>query len=117
MNEFAGVFFHMNARYANAFFLAFHFDIHVAVFGNRQIILGSLEVFRQIRIIIVFAVEFAEFVDGAVERQTSFDGKFHNALVYDRQNARQSQADWADMRILVSTEGSSAAAENFRIGF
>ena len=115
MDELARILFHVDAQDADALRAALRFNIDVAVLGNRQIVLRSLEVLRQIGIVVVLSVEFAVLVNRAVERKTRFDGKLDNALVEHGQDAGQPQANGADMRILLGAELRGAAAENLRV--
>ena len=117
MNELAGVFFHVNAGQVDAALFAVDFDIHVAALADGQVKLGRLEVFRQIRIIVVFAVKFAVRQNVAVQCQPCFDGKVEHFLIEDRQHAGQAQADRADVGIRFGAEFSAAAAENLCLRF
>ncbi|MPM67394.1 hypothetical protein SDC9_114316 [bioreactor metagenome] len=60
MNQFAGIFFHMYSGNTDSLLLTVYLNIKIAVNSNRQIVLRCLEVLGQIRVIIVFAVKFAE---------------------------------------------------------
>ena len=117
MNELARVLLHVDTRDADALLAVFRIDIHVAMLSDRQIVLGGLEVFRQIRIVVVLAVKLAEFIDGAVQGETRLDGKLHHPFIDDRQYAGKAQAYRTYMGILLRTEGSGTAAENFRLCF
>ena len=59
MSQFTGVFFHVDARDANAIYAAVDLDIDKPVLGKRQLILGNLISLRQVGIKIVFACKTA----------------------------------------------------------
>ena len=113
MDEFSGIFFHMGACDAQALHFAVDFDIEVAVFTDRQVELRGLEILRKIGVIIVFAVEFAEAGDLAVQSKTGADSVFEDFLIQDRQHARQAETDRAYIGIRICAEGCLAAAEDF----
>ena len=115
MHELAGIFFHVDTGQADAFLLTFHVNIHPAMFSNRQVVLGRLPVFRQIRIVIVLAVELAVLVDFAVRSKTSLDAELHHPLVYRGQYTGHAQTNRAYMGVLVSTKFRGTTAEN--LGF
>ena len=117
MNQLTGILLHVNTGDADTLRPVGGIDIHIAMLTDGQVKLRGLEVLRQIRIVVVLAVKFAEMVDFAIHSETGLDGKLNDPTVYYRQNAGQSEADRADMGILFGTEAGSAAAENFRIGF
>ena len=114
VDELAGVFFHVDARQADALLLAVDIDVDPAVLSDRQIVLRRLPVLRQVRIVVVLAVELAVLVDRAVRREAGLDAELDDALVDRRQDARQAEADRADVRVLLRAEARGAAAENLR---
>ena len=113
MDELAGIFFHMGACDAQTLHFAVDFDIEVAVFTDRQVKLRGLEVLREVRVVIVLAVEFAEAGDLAVQCETGADSVFEDFLIQDWQHARQAEADRAYIGIRICAEGCLAAAEYF----
>ena len=115
MHELAGIFFHMDTGKADAFLFAFHVNIHPAMFSNRQVVLGRLPVFRQVRIVIVLAIELAVLVDFAVRGKASLDTELHHTLIYRGQYTGHTQANRAHMGVLVSTKFRGTTAEN--LGF
>ena len=117
VNQLTSIFLHVDTGQTDTFLLAIHIDVYPAMLDDWQVILGRLPVLRQVRIVVVLAVELAVFVDGAIRRETCLDGKLDDALVDGRQYARQAQADRADMRVLLSAESRGTAAEDFRFGF
>ena len=116
MNQFASIFFHVDPGDADSFGFTAYFDVQIAVFADRQIILRGLEIFRQVRVIVVLAVKFAVMRNFAVQCQSGADRKFQHFFVQYRQHAWQTEADRADMRILVAAELGGAAAEYFGRG-
>ncbi len=64
-------------------------DVDVAAFANRQVELGRLEVLRQIGIVVVLAVEFAERQDVAMQGQAGFDGIMQYFFIEYGQDAGQ----------------------------
>ena len=117
MDQFAGVFLHMDTGDTDAFGLAVDFDIEVAVLADRQVVLRSLEVFRQVRIIVVFAVEFAVRGNRAVQGDAGSDREFQHFFVQHRQHAGQAETHRANVRVLLAAELSGAAAKNLGSGF
>lgn len=83
------------------------------MFTDRQVELRGLEVLRQIGVVIVFAVEFAEAGDLAVQCEAGADSVFEDFLIQDRQHARQAETDRAYIGIRICAEGCLAAAEDF----
>ena len=114
MDELAGVFLHVDARQADALLLTVDVDVDPAVLSDRQVVLGRLPVLRQVRVIVVLAVELAVLVDRTVRREAGLDAELDDALVDRRQNTRQAEADRADMRVLLCAEARSTAAEDLR---
>lgn len=114
VDELAGVFLHVDARQADALLLTVDVDVDPAVLSDRQVVLGRLPVLRQVRIVVVLAVELAVLVDRTVRREAGLDAELDDALVDRRQNARQAEADRADMRVLLCAEARSTAAEDLR---
>ena len=112
MNELAGILLHVDTRQADAFLLTVNIDIDPAMLSNRQVVLRRLPVLRQIRIVVVLAVELAVLVDRAVRGEAGLDAELDDALVDGWQHARQAQADRADMRVLLGAEARGTAAEN-----
>ena len=117
MHEFAGVFFHVNAGETDFFVFAINGDFHIAVFSNRQIVLGNLIGLGKIRVEIILAVEFAEFGNGAVGGQTGFNRVFEHFFIKHRKRPRQAQANRAHVSVWCAAEGRGAVAENLCIGF
>ena len=116
MQRFAGVFFEMKARDADALFLAVVIDLDPAVGGEREFVLRDLVALGQIGIEIIFAGEARMFVNGAVQGERGAHGHFHGALVQNRQRAGQAEADGTDIGIGRIAEMRGAAAEDFGVG-
>lgn len=114
VNKLAGVLLHVDARQADALLLAIDIDVDPAVLSDWQVVLGRLPVLRQVRIVVVLAVELAVLVDCAVRREAGLDAELDDTLVDRRQDARQAEADRADMRVLLRAEARGAAAEDLR---
>ena len=67
--------------------------------ADRFIKLGNLIVLGQVRIEVVFTVEFVIFLNIAVQRQTCFDSEINNLLVQHRQCTGHTQANRAYMGV------------------
>ena len=117
MVQLACVFFHVDAGDADAFFLAFHFDVDMAAEADRFIELRDLVVFGQIGVKIVFTVEFVEFLDLAAQRQAGADSELDHLFVEHGQCAGHTQADRANMGVRLAAEFGRAGAERFRVSF
>ena len=89
MDELACVFFHVDTGQMDAALFAVDVDVDVTAFADRQVELGRLEVLRQIRIVVVLAVEFAERQDVAMQGQAGFDGIMQNFFIEYGQDAGQ----------------------------
>ena len=66
VHQLAGIFFHMDTGNTDAFFLTVHPDVDMSSQTDRLIPLGDLVVLCQIRVEIILAVHFIEFLDIAV---------------------------------------------------
>lgn len=69
--------------------------------------------FGEIGVEVVFAVEFGERSDGAVQIEGGFDGGFDSGGIGDRESAGQAEADGTDVGIGGIAETISAATEHF----
>ena len=69
MDQLAGVLLHVDAGQADAPVLALHIDVHVAVDGDGQLVLGYLIPFWQIGIKIILAGKAALSRNGAIRGQ------------------------------------------------
>ena len=78
-----------------------------------QIVLGDLVIFGHVRIEVVFAVEFAEFGNGASGEQTGFDRGVDRLFIGDGQDAGIAHADGADVGVGFGTEFIGTGAEHF----
>ena len=109
----------MDTGQMNAARLAAYLDIDIAVEADGQIILGCLEIFRQIGIVIILTVKFTERQNIAMKCKAGFYRVVKNFLIKYGHASRQAQADRADVCIGLGTEFSGAAAENlcFRFQF
>ncbi|SLC92802.1 Uncharacterised protein [Mycobacteroides abscessus subsp. massiliense] len=113
VGQLAGVLFHVRTLDMHPPRGAvFQRNIEVAVERDRLVVLGDLIVLRLIRVEIVLAGEPAPGSDLAVQRQTDPDGRFDGLFVDDRQRARQTQADGANLGIGFRTEGGRATTEH-----
>lgn len=113
VNQLAGVFFEVRARDAN--FLALNSE--VPLLANRFVVLRDLIAFRQVRIEIVFAIEFGSFRNLAVQRESRANRQLQGALIQDRQNTRHSEANRTDLIVWSLTEFSRARAKNLGLCF
>jgi hypothetical protein len=66
MQKFARVFFKMNAVYANPLGFAIYFNIKIAAFADRRLILGYLIIFWEIGVKILFAGKNRAPVNAAI---------------------------------------------------
>lgn len=113
MDELTSIFFYMNSRNANALGFTIYVDINMTAQGDRLIELGNLVGFGKIWIVIVFPVKLAVVLDITIDSQGKPQGKFNHLLVHDRQGARHTKADRADMGVRFAAKGSGAGAESF----
>ena len=99
MRQLARIFLQMKAGDADPLRLAVHFDIDPAVLADRLVELRNLIGFRRIGVEIVFAVEFADIRDLAVERHRRFHRVFNRLTVQHRQHAGMAETDRTCMGI------------------
>ena len=116
MDQFARVFFHVNAGDADAPGRTVDLDVKEAVLRQGKFVLGDLVTLRQVGIKVVFPGEDRLGIDPAVGGQGHFQGELHRFLVQDRQTPGHPQADLADMGIGRGPEGGGAAAEDLAGG-
>ena len=112
MNQFSGIFFHMRTGNADTAYFPIHFHVEIAMFTDWQVKLGSLEILRKVRIVIILSVKFAETGDFAVQCQSGTHSKFKYFLIQHRQYAWKSQTYRADIGIRVCTKRGFAVTEN-----
>ena len=91
-------------------------QLYIAVLAQRFIKLRDLISLGQVGIHIVFAVHLGNGVDGAVGDQPRHDRIAHRLPVELGQRAGQADADRAAVRVRLTAEAGSAAAENFGVG-
>ena len=115
--QLACILFHVDTGNADAFMLAVNNNVDMTAKADRFIKLGNLIVLGQVRIEVVFTVEFVVFLDIAVQRQACFDSEINNLLVQHRQCTGHTQANRAYMGVGQAAESSGAAAECFSFGF
>ena len=90
VDQLAGVFFHMDTHQSDEFFCAVgEFDFHSATKAIRLIVLGDLVALRQIRIKIMFTVEFTVLLHISAQRQGGLYGQHDRRFIDDRQGARK----------------------------
>ncbi|MNC31377.1 hypothetical protein D3C75_796960 [compost metagenome] len=116
MGQFAGVLLQVQTGDADPLGLSVHLNINPAIQTDRLVVLGDLVGLRRIGIKVVFAVEFADVTDRAVQCHSRFHGIFHCLPVQYRQDAWMPQTDRTGMCIRRSTEFRGAAAEDFGLG-
>ena len=107
----------MDTGYANALVLALNHDIDMTAQANGFIKLGNLIVLSQVRIEIVFTVEFIVFLNIAVQSQACFNSEINHLLIQHGQGAGHTQAYGAHMGIRSAAKFSGAAAEGFGFSF
>ena len=117
MDQFPGIFFHMDPGDADSFGFPIHVHVQMPVQGDGLIELGNLVGFGQIRIIVVLPVELAVALDLAVDGQGKPQGKFHHLLVDDGQSPGHAQAHRAYMGVGGTAEFRRAGAESLGLGF
>mgnify|MGYP000110740932 CR=1 FL=1 len=115
MNQLASIFLHMDTGQTDAFLLACNIDIDPAMLDDWQIILGRLPVLRQIRIVVVLAVEFAERQDVAMQGQAGFDGIMQYFFIEYGQDAGQGDIDGVGLDVGFGAERRRAAGKNLRV--
>ena len=91
-------------------------ELHGAAGRQRPIVLGDLIALGQVRIEVVLAREHRRRLHRAAERMRRPHRELDGALVQDRQRARQSQADRADVGVRRRSERRAAAAEDLAGG-
>src|SRR3990167_7674736 len=74
MDKLSRVFFQMDPFYPYGLFRAVYFYTEVPVLRHRFIVLRDLVILRQVRIKIIFSVEFHLLRDRAVDRVRDFKG-------------------------------------------
>ncbi len=114
MDEFACVFFHVDTGQVDAALLAVDVDVDITALANRQVELGRLEVFRQIGIVIVLAVELHDgyglpFQGPVPDHAAAFH--FFSHARRDEFFIREIMADQID--VCVVTDDAVAAIEDF----
>ena len=113
MHQLAGIFFHMDAGDADAFFLAVDPDINMPAQADGFIPLGNLIILRQVGIEVILTVHLIELLNVAVQGQTGTDREFNHPLVQHRQG----KADRAHMGVGFRAEFRGAGAERFGFCF
>ena len=103
---------HVYTCETDAFFPCFRVNVHPAMLRNREIKLRSLEVLRQIRIVVVLSVKLAVTINFAICCKPRLDGVVYHLTIDDGQDTGKSEADGTDVRILICAEACGTAAEN-----
>ena len=116
MNKLARILFHVDSGQADASGGAVQVNLHPAVFGQRQLILGNLIALGKIRIKIILAGKPAVRGNLAIGGQPHFDGKLHHFFVEHRQHPRHAQADRTGLGIGRRPELGRTAAKDFAPG-
>src|SRR5262249_10614749 len=116
VNAFAGVVFHVHASDADAPLCSVDGDIDVATFGHWLIVLRNLVALGQVGVKVVLAGEPGKGAHLAVQRKRAANGQFDGHTVQDRQRARQSEANRADVGIGRRAETGGASAKDFGSG-
>lgn len=94
----------------------FEWDIDIAFLAHGQVVLADLVIFRQVGVIIAFAVPFCKARDFEVQCQGCQDGVFVRFFVHDGQAAGHSQADRAYIGVGRVAVAKFTAAEHFGLG-
>ena len=116
MHQLACVLLHVDAGQADALLLPLHINIHPAMLGNGQVVLGGLPVLGQVGVVVVLAVKLAVLVDFAVGGKPRLDAELHHPLVHRGQHAGHAKAHRTHMGVLVCAKTGGAAAENLGLG-
>jgi hypothetical protein len=95
VQHLAGVFFEVNADYADPLCAILLFQVQAAVVTERQIVLADLIILGQVGIVVVLAVPFRERSDLAIEGQRRLEGQVERPAIHDGQRAGQPAADGA----------------------
>src|SRR5690348_8646169 len=104
----------MQARDANALFLAASLYFEPAARRQWQFKLRDLIAFGQIRIKVIFARKTRALLHLAMQRQSGFYGEIQRVPVEHRQSAGQAEAYRADILIGGIAETRGAGAKGFR---
>jgi hypothetical protein len=89
----------MDASDADLFFHPVCFDGEPAFHSNGRVKLGDLIALHEVRIRIVFPIEFGVARNGAMQSQRCHHGIFNRLLVYGGEYPGHAQADRANMSI------------------
>ena len=89
MAQLGDVLLHVDALDAHAAAFAVHTHIEIAAGAEREVVLGYLVPFHQVRVGVVLAVELAVRCDAAVQRQPDHDDGADGLAVDDGQRAGQ----------------------------
>ena len=117
MLEAAGIFFEVGAPDADLPAVALDGDRQAALGADRGVVLGDLEVLREVGVVVVLPVEPGLLGDVGVERLSDLDGGLDGRLVDDGERARQPQAGRAgpSVRLLVVGRLGRTPAEDLRV--
>ena len=111
-----GVFFHVQARDADAFAAPTKIELEPPAKRDRQLILRNLIALGQVRIEIILTGEARDGLHFQVERERSANRKLERAAIQHRQGSGQTQANGTNVRVGRIAEARRASAENLRIG-
>src|SRR3989338_5818204 len=89
----------MGSRNANLFYFIGDDQFDLALPVDWLVKLGNLITLRQVRVKIIFSIEFAEFRDPTIQSQSHHYGLFHRFHVDYRQSAWLTRANFANMNI------------------
>jgi hypothetical protein len=114
VQRFAGVFFQMRARDADALDGAVvEHDVDMALADDGQFVLRNLVALGQVRVEIVLARKHALAADFGVNAQAELDGHAHGFLVQHRQHAGHAKVDQAGLRVGFGAEGGAEPEKIF----
>jgi hypothetical protein len=116
VEEFAGVFFHVNTDEPDPSLLAVHLDLHVPVRGQGEFILGNLVTLGKVRVKVIFPGELAVGGNLAVRGQRGAHRKFNDLLIEDRKTSGEPGANRAGVSIGLGSEESGTTAEDLTSG-
>src|SRR5690625_4713451 len=106
----------MNTVDAHRMLFSIDFEFDFALNAKRLIMLRHLMRLRQIRVEIIFPVEFAKRGDLTPECKAGPDRVFDRFFIQNWQCTRKPHAYWAYIRVLLLSEARTAPAPNFCVG-
>ncbi len=91
-------------------------DLQVAVLTDRGVVLGDLEVLRQVGVVVVLPVKAGLLGDRGVDCLADLHGGLDGALVQHRQRTGQAETHRTDVRVRLVGRRRGTATEDLRVG-